>query len=135
MSKERLNELWNKVKHIGTIDQFDDERMMALGSVFGEMRAEIEELEQQNSRYRELLKKMNDKRFEKEEVDGHEFILECFKALNVFQALDGGIGMINITPCAECGIWDNFDTMKIIRNELYCDECYEELTSESEESE
>lgn len=55
MSKERLNELWNKVKHIGTIDQFDDERMMALGSVFGEMRAEIEELEQQNSRYRELL--------------------------------------------------------------------------------
>ena len=78
---------------------------------------------------------MNDKRFEKEEVDGHEFILECFKALNVFQALDGGIGMINITPCAECGIWDNFDTMKIIGNELYCDECYEELTSESEESE
>jgi len=35
--------------------------------------------------------------------------------------------MINITPCAECGVWDNLDTMKVIGNELYCDECYEAL--------
>jgi len=60
MSKERLNELWNKVKHIGTIDQFDNERMIALGSVFGEMRAEIEGLEQQNKFYRKAIKEVRE---------------------------------------------------------------------------
>ena len=55
MDKEKLDELWRQVEYIGTIDHFDDSRMLALGSVFGEMRAEIENLFKQNKRYREAL--------------------------------------------------------------------------------
>lgn len=31
------------------------------------------------------------------------------------------------TPCANCGEWCEFDYMKPIGNELYCDDCYEDL--------
>lgn len=54
MNKKRLDELWEQVVHIGTIDGFDDDRMMALGSVFGEMRSEIEKLMLQNNRLQEV---------------------------------------------------------------------------------
>ncbi|GGN59412.1 hypothetical protein [Oceanobacillus indicireducens] len=36
------------------------------------------------------------------------------------------------TPCPECGEICEFDRMKNIGHELYCDECYEELEGESE---
>lgn len=36
------------------------------------------------------------------------------------------------TPCAECNEWCEFDYMQIIGNQLYCDDCYEELKEDSE---
>lgn len=41
MTEEHLSKLWKQVEHIGEVDHFDDGRMLALGSVFGEMTAEI----------------------------------------------------------------------------------------------
>ena len=34
---------------------------------------------------------------------------------------------MNTTPCAECGTWGIFESMKIIGNELYCDDCFDEF--------
>lgn len=42
MDKEKLDELWKQVEHIGNVDHFSYDRMVALGSVFGQMRSEIE---------------------------------------------------------------------------------------------
>lgn len=34
------------------------------------------------------------------------------------------------TPCAECNEWCEFDSVKSIGNELYCDECHAKLEGE-----
>lgn len=36
------------------------------------------------------------------------------------------------TPCPECGEIVELDVMRNIGHELYCDECYEALESDSE---
>jgi hypothetical protein len=45
MNTERLDELWKQVEHIGEVEHLDYDAMLALGSVFGEMRAEIQRLQ------------------------------------------------------------------------------------------
>lgn len=45
MDKIKLNELWKQVEHLGKIEHLNDETMLALGSVFGQMSSEIESLE------------------------------------------------------------------------------------------
>jgi hypothetical protein len=44
MDKEKLDELWKQVEHIGKVERLNYDAMVALGSVFGQMRSAIEEL-------------------------------------------------------------------------------------------
>ena len=45
MDEEKLDELWKASKNIITrkVERLEDDAMVALGSVFGQMRSEIEE--------------------------------------------------------------------------------------------
>lgn len=47
MDKEKFDELWELVKRVGNIDRVSDDGMMVLGSVFGEMKSEIEKLQKE----------------------------------------------------------------------------------------
>lgn len=41
MNQEELDKLWAEVKHIGEVEKLDYDAMLALGSVFGKLSAEI----------------------------------------------------------------------------------------------
>ena len=43
MTDKELDELWKEVEHIGRVDLFSYDRMVALGSVFGKMSSAIKE--------------------------------------------------------------------------------------------
>ena len=43
VTKAYLDALWAQVEHIGRVDNFDYDLMVALGSVFGDMRTIIED--------------------------------------------------------------------------------------------
>lgn len=45
MDKEKLDELWKQVVHIGEVEHLGYDCMVALGSIFGQMRYEIEQLQ------------------------------------------------------------------------------------------
>lgn len=42
MDKDKLNELWAQVEHIGKIEHLSYDAMLAFGSIFGQMSSEIE---------------------------------------------------------------------------------------------
>lgn len=46
MDDKKLAELWKQVEHIGKIEHLDYDAMLALGSVFGQMSAEIKKLKE-----------------------------------------------------------------------------------------
>jgi len=47
MDEKKLDELWELVKRVGEIERLDYGAMVTLGSVFGQMRSEIERLQGQ----------------------------------------------------------------------------------------
>jgi uncharacterized coiled-coil DUF342 family protein len=48
MDKEKLDELWKQVEHIGKVERLNYDAMVSLGSVFGQMRSAIEEIKKEN---------------------------------------------------------------------------------------
>lgn len=48
MSEEELDKLWRKVERVGMVEHLDYNTMIVLGSVFGEMRSEIVNLQEEN---------------------------------------------------------------------------------------
>ena len=48
MSEEELDKLWRKVERVGIVEHLDYNTMIFLGSVFGKMRSEIVNLQEEN---------------------------------------------------------------------------------------
>jgi len=50
MSEEELDKLWREVERIGVVNYLHYNTMIVLGSVFGEMRSEIVNLQEKNDK-------------------------------------------------------------------------------------
>lgn len=59
MDKERLDQLWEQVEHIGKVVRLKYDAMLALGSVFGEMRSTIEKQQEEIERLKSLLEEIS----------------------------------------------------------------------------
>jgi hypothetical protein len=70
MNKEKLDELWKLVERVGEVDHLGYDAMVALGSVFGQMRKAItdqqkeierlkEEIEQDGWNHKEEMERMH----------------------------------------------------------------------------
>lgn len=58
MTEKELSELWQKVQRVGEINKLDDDAMTALGSVFGELKAEVRRLSSLEEKNKQLKSKL-----------------------------------------------------------------------------
>jgi len=76
LSEERFRELWAQVEHIGKIEHLSDDAMLALGSVFGELKSKINE---QAERVQEL---ENENRILRTVAESNKYIGEQYLEQN-----------------------------------------------------